>query len=95
MKALADAIVYAVTYIDLWEDEREEFLDNDVGALESIAAYLGRATPEEQDALGAAADRALAAELAMPSPRDRFVTSYRTWMEDMFGSPWRGNRRAE
>ncbi len=95
MRALADAIVYAVTYINLWEDEREEFLDDDVGALESIAARLDKASPQEQDALAEAAERALAQELASPHPRDKFIADYRNWMEDMFGEPWNGNRRSD
>jgi len=93
MRALADAIVYAVTYIDLWQDDREEFLDHDVGALESVASYLHSASDEEQTALAEAAERALAAELKAPRPREKFVESYRTWMEDMFGDPWQGNQR--
>jgi hypothetical protein len=93
MKKLADAIVYAVTYINLWDDEREEFLDDDVGALESIAACLHQATEAEQDALAEAAERALAAELIVAQPREGFVADFRTWMEDMFGEPWVGNRR--
>jgi hypothetical protein len=93
MRALADAIVYAVTYINLWEDEREEFLDDDVGALESIAAHLHKASPQEQDALAEAAESALAQELASPHPREKFIADYRNWMEDMFGEPWSGNRR--
>ena len=95
MRALADAIVYAVTYINLWQDEREEFLDDDVGALESIAARLQGATPQEQDALADADERALEQELASTHPREKFVADYRTWMEDMLGEPWNGNRRAE
>jgi hypothetical protein len=93
MRALADAVVYAVTYIDLRPDEREELLDHDVGALESIAAYLEHASEEEKNALAAAAERALAAELASPQPRDKFVESYRSFMEDMFRETWRGKRR--
>lgn len=93
MGALADAVVYAVTYINLWEDEREEFLDDDVGALESVAAYLQTISPEEQDTLAEAAERALRAEQASARPRERFLADYRTWMEDMFGEPWKGNCR--
>ena len=37
MKAMANALVYAVTYISLRESDD---LDSDVGALESIAADL-------------------------------------------------------
>ena len=39
MKAMANALVYAVTYISLRESDD---LDSDVGALESIAADLQR-----------------------------------------------------
>ena len=91
MRAIADALVYSVTYINLWPDEREEF--DDVGALESIAAFLQDASTEEQDALAAAAERALTEELAAAQPRGNFVADYRTWMEDMFGEPWVGNKR--
>lgn len=91
MRSLADALVYAVTYINLWDDEREEY--DDVGALESISAHLQDASPEEQNALAQAAERALAKELASANPRTAFVEDYRTWMEDMFGEPWLGNRR--
>ena len=52
MKAMANALVYAVTYISL--RERDD-LDSDVGALESIAADLRSATEQELDALAAAA----------------------------------------
>jgi hypothetical protein len=93
MRALADAVVYAVTYINLSEDEREELLDDDVGALESIAGLVQEATVEELDALAAAADRALAAELRRPRPREQFVSEYRSFMADLIGEPWEGNRR--
>ena len=60
MDAMADALIFAVTYINCrGDDEDDEFVD-DVGALESIAAFLQNATAVEQGALAAAADRALA-----------------------------------
>lgn len=94
MKALADAIVYAVVYIDLWDDRDEEFLDDDVGALESITASLNEATESEQDALAEAAERALAGEKELPKPRKKFVDAYTNWMEQMFGDEdWKGNKR--
>ena len=61
--------------------------------LESIAGLVARATPAEQDALAAAAGRALAAELASPRPRPEFVSDYSRWMADLFGDGWDGNRR--
>ena len=99
MKATADALVYAVTWInimgsrgafDLYEDEQ----DPHIGALESICGTLRDATDEELDALAVSAERALAGELASRSPREDFVADYRTWMQDLFGDDeWVGNKR--
>jgi hypothetical protein len=95
MKAMADALVYAVTAIDLRGVEAEADLgDDDVDAFESIARFLADATDAEFDALAAAADRAHASESAMPNPRVAFVEAYGQWMENMFGNGWIGNRRA-
>lgn len=93
MKSLADAIVYAVTFINCREADDDE-IDDDVGALESIAGFLSSATKKELDALSAAAKRALADELSSDSPREAFVDDFATWMEDMFGEDWVGNDRA-
>jgi hypothetical protein len=95
MDAIADAVVYAVAYLNCRGDEDDdELLDDDDGALGSIAAMLrGAATPPEQDALAAAAERALAEEQASPSPRENFVDAYTNWMEIMFPDDWEGNRR--
>ena len=93
MRALADAVVYAVAYISALPDEREEFQDYDVRALESIAAYLASATRAEQDALAAAAERALAAEQNAGKPNSEFAAALQNWMENMFGPPWQGNHR--
>ncbi len=92
MRAIADALVYAVAYIDC--RSFEEQADEDVAALESIAGLLHDATAAEQDALAAAADRALAAELASPLPRPELVREYQGWMEHMFDG-WQGNRRLQ
>lgn len=88
MQALADALVYAVAYINLRGAEGAMDDDSDVGALESIAGLLSESSNEEQDALAAAAERALATEF-----RDEFLRDYKTWMEDMFGEGWVGNKR--
>ena len=96
MEAIADALVYAVSYINCraLEDDESRYDDGDVGALESIAGFLANATPAEQDALAAAAERALAEERDSPQPRPEFVEDYSRWMHDMFGDEWEGNRRA-
>lgn len=95
MEAIADALVYAVSYINCrpLDDHESRYDDGDVGALESIAAFLVNATSAEQDALAAAAERALAAELAYPRPRREFADDYSRWMQDMFGDDWECNRR--
>ena len=93
MKSLADALVYAVAYISVWDDRDEEYLDEDVGALESIATFLEDSTDAERDTLAEAAERALAAEKASSRPREDLLRGYSTWMEDMFGEEWTGNKR--
>lgn len=95
MDAIADALVYAVSYINCrpLEDHESRYDDGDVGALESIAGMLANATPAELDALAAAAGRALATEMASPQPRPEFVQDYSRWMHDLFGDEWDGNRR--
>jgi hypothetical protein len=51
------------------EDRESRYDEGDVGALESVAAFLADATPVEQEVLAAEVERALAAELASPGPR--------------------------
>lgn len=95
MDAIADALVLAVAHINCRGDEDDdEQLDEDVGALEGIAAYLRKCTSAEEDALAAAADRAAAAERARKRPNKKFLRDYELWMEEMFVEGWEGNRRA-
>ena len=93
MKALAEAIVHAVTYINCLPDPNEEHGEEDVRTLEEIATYLADATDEEKNALAAAAQRAFEAEQSAGNPRSEYLDVYGTWMECMFGDPWEGNRR--
>ncbi len=83
MKSIAEALVYAVTYINLRDDESTE--ENDVGALESIADILSNCTAKEKAALKEAAQRLLKEELASANRAD-FVEDYQNWMEEMFPS---------
>ena len=92
MNAIADALVYATSYINLRDEEDDERLDEDVGALESIAGFLSHASEEEKSALADAATRAHASEKA-GAMRESFLADYETWMEDMFGDEWDGNQR--
>lgn len=95
MDAIADALVYAAVYINLRGADDDEFADDDVGALESIAAFLHSTTPADQDALAAAAERALAAEKKSKRPRKKFIHDFGHWMEEMFVEGWAGNRRVQ
>jgi hypothetical protein len=96
MQAIADALVMAVTYINCRPfDAYETQLHDDVGTLDRIAAMLRAATVAEQDAVAAAADRAMAAEQTSSSPRPDFIEDYGRWMENMLGEGWNGNRRVK
>ena len=93
MQAIADALVYAVTYINLRSGGGEDYDDGDVSALESIAGELVSATEDEKSALAAAAERHLTAERE-GARRPEFINDYSTWMADMFGDEeWEGNKR--
>ena len=92
MKALADALVYSVTYINCSPEPVEAHLDEDVHALENVGAFLRTTTPEEQDALAVAAQRAFEAERAGPR-REEYLSVLGSWMENMFAEGWEGNRR--
>ena len=81
MKSIAEALVYAVTYINLRDEESSD--ENDVGALESIADILSKCTPKEKTAIKEAAQQLLKEELAS-NKREEFMEDYQNWMEDMF-----------
>ena len=91
MDTIADALVYAVTYINLRDSAGDED-DDDVGALESVAAILSTAGDDELNALAEAANRAAAREKDGPC-RDDVLRDYMNWMEDLLGEGWVGNRR--
>ena len=95
MKAIADAIVYASAYIDS-RDQREELDDDDSdeSAMSHIMAYLSHATPAEEDALAAAAERALKEEQSLLHPQQDMIEFFSRWMEIMLGLDWDGNKRA-
>lgn len=96
MEKLADALVYAITYISCRDEDGDEtYLRDDVKSLERLAYILNQATDAEKDALAAAANRALAAALAAGAPpASKWVRDYRTWMQNMFVEGWLGNDRA-
>ena len=95
MDRLADAIVYAVSYIaHRVGDDDETYLREDTKSLEFLAYLLQDCSDVELDRLAAAAKRALATELAAgAAPDSWWVRDYGRWMEDMFGDGWSGNDR--
>jgi hypothetical protein len=91
MKAIADALVRAVAYVNCLPDPTEERVDEDVHLLEDMATYLADSTEEERDALATAAQRAFEGE-QVGAKRPDYLQVYGSWMECMFGG-WEGNRR--
>lgn len=95
MESIADALVYAVTYICTRDAEDEELIEEDDSAAGHIMAYLSNATPAEQDALADAAKRALAEEQSLNSPQPEMVEHFAVWMQHVFGPDWGGNERVD
>lgn len=95
MDSLANAIVYALAHIHC-RDEGEDLVENedDDSAIAHIMAYLFHATPEEEDALAAAAERALKEEQSLHDSKQEMIECFKNWMELMFGRDWEGNQRA-
>ncbi len=83
MEAIADALVYLVAYVD-FRKGGDDALDDDVEALESVAAMLRGTIEQEKAALAAAVKRALAQEEA-GMRRPEFVDCFRNWMESIVG----------
>jgi hypothetical protein len=57
-------------------------------------SYLSHVTPEEEDALAAAAERALREEQSLHHPQQDMIEFFENWMEFVFGRDWDGNERA-
>jgi DNA-binding GntR family transcriptional regulator len=91
MKSLANAVVYAVTYLNCTPSTGLD--DEDIAALDSIRSQLERCTEEEKDALAEAANDAFDAE-RVGAHRMDFMQDYLRWMQDMFGKEeWQLNNR--
>lgn len=90
--ATARALVYAVTYINLRIADDDES-DDDVGALESIAAIIANCNESELDQLSHAAKEAYNEERRSANPREEFLEDYGNWMESICGEDWEGNDR--
>jgi deoxycytidylate deaminase len=72
MDTLADALIYAIAYLNVahGEDDRQ---DDDCRALESIMATLTQCAIAEQQALVAAVNRAIAVENAVEYPNHQLL----------------------
>ena len=84
--------MYAVTYINLRNADDDES-DDDVGALESIAAIIANCNESELDQLSNAAKEAYNEERRSANPREEFLEDYGNWMESICGEDWEGNDR--
>lgn len=93
MNSIADALVYAIAHVACRE-ESEDFESSDDEAMSHIMAYLSDATPDEEEALAAAAERALAEEQSLHYPQQEMIDFFRNWMRCVFGPDWDGNQRA-
>jgi len=91
MKSLADAVVYAVTYLNRTPSTGLD--DEDVATLDILSAILQKCSEEEKDALSDAADRAFLAE-HVGAHRIDYMRDYLYWMQDLFGKEaWQLNSR--
>ena len=95
MNSIADALVYAVTYICTRDAEDEDLVAEDDAAVSHIMAYLHDATTTEESALAEAAKRALAEEQSLNSPQPEMLEHFSVWMQHIMGMDWEGNERAE
>ena len=93
MNSIADALVYAVTYICTRDAEDEDLIADDDSAVSHLMAYLHDATPAEEDAIADAAKRALAEEQSLITPEPVMIEHFSMWMEHIFGRDWEGNER--
>ena len=93
MNAIADALVYAVTYICTRDTDDEDLIADDDSAISHIMAYLNDATSAEEEAIADAAKRALAEERSLITPEPVMIEHFSIWMEHIFGRDWEGNER--
>ena len=82
MKSIAEALVFAVVYINQRDDEYGS--DEDVHALESIAGLLSQCAPEEKAALKKAAERLHKELKDSKTDRKDVLSDYENWMMNMF-----------
>lgn len=82
MTALAEALTFAVAYLGSTPRSDDNDEDNDVNALESLAALLQTATGEEREAIRSAAEKAIASIEKSSSPNTQLLQGYRSCIEN-------------
>ena len=93
MNSIADALVYAVTYLCTRDTEDEDLVADYDSAVSHIMAYLHDATRAEAEALADAAKKALAEEQSLITPEPVMIEHFSMWMEHIIGRDWEGNER--
>ncbi|MCW8133913.1 MAG: hypothetical protein KIS92_26440 [Planctomycetota bacterium] len=87
MDRLADALVIAVLHLNHASDFDDERLDEDIQALEEIAAALQAAAPEERKAFADAVRRAYDFEAAGPK-REEHLSDLSQLLDEILGEGW-------
>ena len=82
MNTLADAVIAALTYISTAQAD-DDRADDDVRALESLAATLHHCSAAERDALRAALQRARAEAASSPNPHPDLLDTFRAIETDI------------
>jgi hypothetical protein len=85
MKSISSALAFAMAYLGTVGRESDTDEDNDVKALEDIAAELASMTRRERQSLQNAAQTAIEVELAAKSPNHSLVSGYRDVLEHLQG----------
>lgn len=82
MNTLADALIYALAYLNVahGDDDRQ---DDDCRAFESVIDTLTRSSAAEQQALVDAAARAIAAESSAEPQNHLLISTYRDILDDL------------
>ena len=81
MNAIADALVFAITYISVAPGDSNR-QDDDVRALESVMDMLSHSTVAERNALTDAAERAITAE-TKSFPNSQYIKVYRDFLDNL------------
>jgi hypothetical protein len=93
VKALAEAVVVAVTRLTLREDRADYLTEGDVEAIEQVAAILRGATDAEKRALVEAASQLKDKEERASTSRQGYLDMFARWMTGMGFEEPAGNKK--